>query len=209
MGRVVLLLGAVALAGCQAQNPYAAFGPPRVPAPTTSQSLPYYPPSAGAAALQGSGASASAASTRMNVSAEGQPSIQPSRAGLAADPADREPIRVVENAAGGTRTASAAGRATAEPTNNQPTSRPPSGSAGANQSTPPRQQPPGAPQLNYAPTEKSPSLSRMRGFFVAQPAKSDGTAGFRSDPAVAPAAFQQAAPTFVEAPAAAGQWRAR
>src|SRR5205809_199927 len=49
MERVLLSIFAAALlAGCQVQDPFAAFGPPRVPSPTTAQTAPYYPPTGSA-----------------------------------------------------------------------------------------------------------------------------------------------------------------
>jgi hypothetical protein len=98
MPRVLCSICLFALvAGCQAQNPYAAFGPPRIPAPAANQ-LPYYPPGGASAAAQ-----PAASSTRPSVSVSG-PSSVATRSSIAVDAADREPIRIVENAAP-TRTA--------------------------------------------------------------------------------------------------------
>src|SRR5438552_2409440 len=96
MERVLLSIFAAALlAGCQVQDPFAAFGPPRVPSPTTAQTAPYYPPN-GSAAKQPS-APASTATPRISVSSEGNPPPPTTRSRFVADSADRDPIRIVEN----------------------------------------------------------------------------------------------------------------
>jgi hypothetical protein len=126
MRRVLLSIFAAAfVAGCQVQDPFAAFGPPRVPSPTTAQTAPYYPPT-GSAAKQPP-AAASAPTPRLSVSAESNPPLPTTRSRFVADSADREPIRIVENPSP-TRTASAANRNPA-PKNpsapQQPTAQPP------------------------------------------------------------------------------------
>lgn len=103
----LLMLSAVFLAGCQVQDPFAVFGPPRVPAPTTAQSAPYYPPTA--SAPKQPTAIAPAISPRISVSAEDKPSPLNSGSRFAAESTDREPIRIVENPSP-TRTASASSR---------------------------------------------------------------------------------------------------
>jgi hypothetical protein len=204
MKRVLLLLVILAMGGCQSQNPYAAFGPQRVPAPTTSEALPYYPPTAATNAAERGSATTAAPSPRMSVSAEGGASTAP-RGTFAADPADREPIRVVENPAAA-RTASAAARTAPPAVNKSVPSAQPAG--GANKS-PPAAAPSGAPQSGHSPSGRAPAFNRTRGFTAAQPAKSGDTGENRNDPAVAPAGYQQPAATFVEAPTATGAWRAR
>jgi len=164
-------LAAALLTGCQVQDPFAAFGPPRVPAPKTAQTAPYYPPT-GTAAKQPL-APATTSTPRLSVSAEGNPAPLTSPSRFAAESTDREQIRIVENPSS-TRTASAATRS--------PT---PSGVQ-----TPP--QPPSQPST----TPKMPTSGKSSGVF-------------RSDPAVAPAAYKQSSPAFVEPAAADGQWRAR
>ena len=110
MQRVLLSIFAAALlAGCQVQDPFAAFGPRRVPSPTTAQTAPYYPPSASAS--KQAPAPTTAPSPRISVSAENNPPLPTDRARFVADSADREPIRIVENPSA-TRTASAANRLT-------------------------------------------------------------------------------------------------
>src|SRR5262245_30008255 len=123
MDRVLLsILASGLLAGCQVQDPFAAFGPSRVPAPKTAQSAPYYPPTNTASTQPP--IPAPTASSRMSVSAEGNPTpptTSPSR--LATDSSDREPIRIVENPSA-TRTASAPSR-TLSPSGSQAPSQPP------------------------------------------------------------------------------------
>jgi hypothetical protein len=152
------------LVGCQTQNPYAAFGPPTIPAPNTTETPPYYPPSGAAA---GAGPKAAVASTRPFVSASG-PSIPAARPTFLADPTDREPIRIVEDNDAAARTAAASRVKAAAPRHPTPVIQPPRGAPT-----------PLPPRTGFTPSGKS-----LR------------------DPAVAPAAF-------VEAPATAGQWRAR
>jgi hypothetical protein len=204
MKRVLLLWGAIALGGCQVQNPFAAFGPPRVPAPTTAESLPYYPPTA--TATQRTSPATPAASPRLSVSAEGNSVAQVPRSRFVADPADREPIRIVDNPAAATRTASSAARTAAPAVSPPVQGAQPAGVAPIR--SVPAAAPGGAPQSGYAPPGKSPAFNRTRGYFSAQPAAGPSAGGIRSDPAVMPAAYQSAAPTFVETPAN-GQWRAR
>ena len=190
-------------AGCQTQNPFAAIGPATVPAPTTGQSLPYYPPNvAGAAA--GPAASipslaSPAKSPRVSVSAESAAPAQ-SRAPIVADAADREPIRIVENSTPAVRTANANARGMptaipATPASSLPGTSPP---PPANRSI---TAPPSSQSLN-APSRITPAASRLRGFAV-QDDRALGSSG------VAPASYQQPVPTFSEATAADGQWRAR
>lgn len=193
----VLLLGAVLAAGCQSQSPYGMVGPATVPAPTTAQSPPYYPPPAiGPPPV-------AIASTRPSVSADSAVAATPTRQSFAADPSDREPLRIVENATP-TRTAAAPGRATAPGAKalQPPASGP--GQPKPNASAPPAPQT-GSPQSTSSqssnlPPRLPPAISRLRGF---EPAPAENR------PGVVPASFQQAAPAFVESPAGAEQWRAR
>jgi hypothetical protein len=74
-----LWLLAALVAGCQARNPYAAFGPATIPAPGMQTPAPYYP----AAAAQ--------------VPPAEPDDRQPSDPRPLADPADAQPIRIVEN----------------------------------------------------------------------------------------------------------------
>src|SRR5262245_49421225 len=96
------------LAGCQAQHPFAASGPARVPPPGMDSPAPYYPPPSGAIAAPPK-ASPPAMGSRASISAETAP-LATSSPGIAADPADREPIRIVENPAPAARTAAAPAR---------------------------------------------------------------------------------------------------
>ena len=97
------LVAMLLAAGCQVQNPLAAFSP-RIRPPTTSQT-PYYPPTSAAPQRTGS---ATPTSPRLNVSAESSPTPLPARS-FVAETTDREPIRVVENPSA-TRTASSTNR---------------------------------------------------------------------------------------------------
>lgn len=193
MERFVVLLSAMGLlAGCQSQNPFAAFGPPTVPSPTTTQAIPYYPPTT--AASNRTTASITAPSTRISVSAEDTTPPPPPRATNVANAADRETIRIVENPAAQTRTASAANRS---PTTGSP---PP-----ANPAVPPALQPvPVNPLPNGTPVNSPQSK-----FVPSPPSPAALPRGFRADPAVAPASYQQPISAFSETPMANGQWRAR
>jgi hypothetical protein len=199
--RVLGSLVAIALlAGCQSQSPFAAFGPPTVPAPTTSQA-PYYPPSA--TVPQRGGSSAAATPQRMSVSAEAPAPAPQLRGTILAEAGDREPIRVVENPQASARTAAAANRGPA-PTNS-PLPTPNATSPAAIQSAPAA-----PPQSGYAPSGRSSAFNRTRGFLTVQPASGNITGGTRADSAVIPASYQQPGTAgFTEAPPASGQWRAR
>lgn len=146
MNRVLLsILASGLVAGCQVQDPFAAFGPSRVPAPKTAQTAPYYPPTN--TASKQPPAPAATAAPRMSVSAEGNPLPPATPSRLAADYADREPIRIVENPSG-TRTASAPSR-----------SRSPSGS-----------QAPSQPPLQLPPPPTVPTNGKSSGVFRTDPA---------------------------------------
>jgi len=209
MQRALLLAIAAALmAGCQWQNPFAAFGPSRVPAPTTHQTPPYYPPTP--TSPRPLGPQPAIPNQRLSVSAEGVSIGPPTRSGTFADPSDRSPIRVVENPQATARLATAAGRKAAESKNS--TARPArsaGGSPPAPQNAPPGSTPQGVPQSSYPPGGRAPAFSRTRGDAFAQGATSGGAGEYKADAAVVPASYQQSAPGFVETTAAAGQWRAR
>lgn len=199
MHRVLLAAALVTTVGCQTQNPFAAIGPATVPAPTTGQQLPYYPASAvpGLSSTQATAAPTPPPSNRISVSAESAPrpsspatSFAPSA--IVAEPADREPIRIVENSSPAIHTATAPNRGT-------PLTNPTPGTV----APPPNRVPAGQPS-SYAPPSTSPATNRMRGF-----ASTPTVAVPASPRSVAPAAYQQAVPTFSEIPAANGQWRAR
>ena len=89
----MLLVAATSLVGCQSQNPYAWFGPHRVPTPGQPTPAPYYPATASAATP-----------TRTSISAESPPSAAST---TIADAGDKQPIRIVENPAPAARTADA------------------------------------------------------------------------------------------------------
>jgi hypothetical protein len=146
MDRVLLsILASGLLAGCQVQDPFAAFGPSRVPAPKTAQSAPYYPPTNSASKQPR--VPASTATPRMSVSAEGNPPPPTTPSRLATDSADREPIRIVENPSA-TRTASAPSRSLL-----------PSGS-----------QAPAQPPLQSPPSPTVPTNGKSSGIFRTDPA---------------------------------------
>jgi hypothetical protein len=113
MLRILLVVtAAAAIAGCQVQDPFAAFGPPRVPAPKTAQSTPYYPsPTDG---TKSAAAPPPASSPRLSVSADDKKPAPAGSTRFASDPADRQPIRIVENPSAGTRTATAPTRPATE-----------------------------------------------------------------------------------------------
>jgi len=112
MLRILLVVTAVAaIAGCQVQDPFAAFGPPRVPAPKTAQSTPYYPTTADA---KSASPPPPTGSPRISVSADDKKQTPAALTRFASDPADRQPIRIVENPSAGTRTATAPSRPATE-----------------------------------------------------------------------------------------------
>ena len=194
MPRVLLIAMLVAATGCQTQNPFAAIGPHTVPAPTTGQALPYYPPTvtggAPAAANTPGGASTAAAKpARLSVSAEGTPSAIAPPSAIVAEAADREPIRIVESNAPAARTANAASRGnSASGIQAAPAASVPSGQM----QPPPNRVPvtPGGKSSSSAPPGNSPAISRMRGFVAGQPTASGPPPnGSRT---VAPASFQEA-----------------
>jgi hypothetical protein len=106
----LLLLVLSNSAGCQSADPLAAFGPYKVPPPTTAHVSPYDPPTVTpSTTTRAEQPVEKVASPRAFVSVETLPfSTSPAR--LATDPADRQPIRVVENPAATTRTAAASSR---------------------------------------------------------------------------------------------------
>jgi hypothetical protein len=101
-----LIIAASAAAGCKSNNTFAPFGPQTVPAPATLQT-PYYPPTSATTQPTKS------PSERLSVSAQTQPIVSSSIAKTAPEPADREPIRIVENPAAAARMATANSRSTA------------------------------------------------------------------------------------------------
>jgi hypothetical protein len=184
MHRVLLAAALLVAAGCQTQNPFAAIGPATVPAPTTGQQPPYYPAIGTAPAALPSG--------RVSVSADSAPRLSTTSSAIVAEPADREPIRIVENSSPTIRTATAPSRGATTDANVAP---PPNRA--------PTSQPPGQPS-SYTPPPASPATSRIRGF-AAGTSSSNST----SPRTVAPAGYQQPVPTFTEITPADGQWRAR
>lgn len=114
MRRILILSCAAALAGCQSQNPYAFFGPTRVPPPGATSPAPYYPDasagpaiaSTGTSAGQGPAAPIAPASARPTLSADAMPSASSSSSSFATDASDLEPIKIVENPVPAQRTAS-------------------------------------------------------------------------------------------------------
>ena len=121
----VVIAASLLLAGCQAQNPFAAFGPARVPPPGMDATAPYYPPSPGTIAAPPS-QSSPATGTRASISAPSSP-LGSSSPSIVAEPADREPIRIVENPAPAARTAAVPARSPAPASgSNTPPASPPS-----------------------------------------------------------------------------------
>ena len=126
MSRVLGMVGiAAALAGCQAQNPYSAFGPNRVPPPGMQSPAPYYPAGATAAPAAAPASAGAATTGRLSVSAKSSAPSSPiaSRAQTSGEDA----IRIVENPAPAARTAAAGGTrsAGAAPAAAAPSSSPP------------------------------------------------------------------------------------
>jgi hypothetical protein len=194
MQRTLLLTGALALAGCQSQSPYAVIGPPTVPAPRSAQAPPYYPP------LAGGGAPALPASTRPSVSVDRQSELAASPGALSAEPADREPLRIVENPAAAARTAAAPGKPNVPSAAAVPAPLPVPGSGT------PAFSPAGKSPAAGAPAKSSssflpPGVNRLRGYHAA-PASAPPTG-------VVPAGYQQPLPAFAEPAAGAGQWKPR
>lgn len=211
MTRVLAMLSAAALlVGCRTpeSNPLAAFGAATIPPPTIEMPADgsYYT-TPGAAA---GGTTTPPANSLPSISVPSGGSVNPqpsiprpySFSGLSprsstapsftTDPADREPIRVVEAAPGETRVATAPPRVTTPSVvEAAPQAREPIRAFGtnpANSSIPP-----------YVPAFGQPPAG---GF------KASGS--FRTDSRIQPAAYQQAAPAFAESPGAGdGQWRSR
>lgn len=248
MTRTLLSLCAIGLAGalaagCQSreQNPFSGIGPAMIPPPgnQTPGTLPYYPPGTPGGppattqpptiTIPGAASSAApAAATRTNISVA--PPTAPSglSSSFAIDPADRQPIRIVEAAPSATRIATLppspqpaaapvlqAAPAAKEPiqafSNNPNVSREPLSVSQA-------------PQPNrYAPAGTAPAFNRTRGFLAPPPAVPAGTkpatssrtngqstGGFRTDPSVSPAGYNAGGSAFVESTSAAeGEWRSR
>jgi hypothetical protein len=205
MERVVVAAAILLAAGCQAQNPFAAIGPSKVAPPATSQALPYYP--AGGAGVAsgrggaGAGPAAAERPARISVSAEGAARTGPPQNTIVAEPADREPIRIVENPSGAARTANAARNAL--PPGGTPGG-PASGASGGDRPLPAKAVPAAG---GNSSGQALPATSRMRGF-TNRAAGSGRELAPGSSP-VSPANYQQAVPSFSETPAAGGQWRAR
>lgn len=130
-------LAAALLAGCQARNPYAAFGPATIPPPGMQAPAPYYPAAYPAAGAAGTSSAAGSANSAIPAAADPLGSAPPAR--FAVDASDAQPIRIVENPAP-IRTATA------------PTA---TSGAGAFENAP-GSQPAGAPS-------SPPPLNRMRG----------------------------------------------
>jgi hypothetical protein len=206
MMRVLAILSAIALAaGCRANdpNPFAAFGAATIPPPTIEVpgSGPYYPaPAAGSATPTPPANSLPSISVPSGGTTAPQPSIprpysfgslapsgSPSTSSFATDPADREPIRVVEAAPSAIRVATA------------PTSG--SRSPGVVEATPTAREPIRA--FNTNSSGRTTTIPPYEPLFGRPPAtnglKSSGT--YRADGSVQPAAYQQ--------PGDGGQWRSR
>jgi hypothetical protein len=132
--RLAGMAAVVLLTGCQAQNPFAAFGPARVPPPGMDSPAPYYPPTPSTIAAPPKTSSPSAGS-RASISAEPTPLATAASTSIIAEAADKDPIRIVENSSPAARTATAPTRATdatrsAIPTTAAPPSASPANSPG-------------------------------------------------------------------------------
>jgi hypothetical protein len=212
MTRVLVVLSALALLlGCRTpeSNPFAAFGEATIPPPTIEvpgSGGSYYTTPSGAAA--GSTAPLPANSLpSISVPSGGTPAPQPSiprpysfgslaprsstSPSFAADPADREPIRIVEAAPSEARIATAPRSAAPSVVEAAPAAREPIRAFNSGPKP-------------YAPEPYKPAFGQppATGF------KSSGS--FHTDPRVQPATYQQAVPAFVASPnMSGGQWRAR
>jgi hypothetical protein len=187
MQRLLAIIALMAISvGCQAENPFAFFGPARVPAPGAQSQAPYYPPT-GSASTQPIGSTAvpaasplarssSAATVRPSVSADNTMSVS-SGSSFVTDAGDREPIRIVENPSPAARTATA----------------PAFGNGSA---------PPGATPSTISP----PPQNNNRGYTTPSTSgKMSGNSG--RDSSVAPASYEQSLAPQMGGPS--GQWRAR
>jgi hypothetical protein len=206
MTRGFTLLVALAMfAGCQTQNPLAAFGPATIDAPRSAQAPPYYPPTTltgDKTSSPSSGATSTAATPRLNVSAETVALSVPQK--TTAQQADQEPIRIVENPTAAAKTASASQR-DIRPSN---TSAP-----GTHSATPTTVPPNNLPassintkQSGLSPTRPPIGLSRTRGYAVSTPPV---VAGAKNSSRIIKTSHEEEAPTFVETAAAEGTWRSR
>jgi hypothetical protein len=203
MRLLLFFIAALCAAGCQASNPYAVIGPATVPAPTTAQAPPYYPPNNDPAAAPRATA---VANTRPSVSAESAPAMEPAAQRtvtqpFVAQPADSQPLRIVENPQAGTRTASAGRGST--PVGTSPSGPlalpPPPTTTPANNSAP---RLPGSPQSSRrVPQPAPPAVNRLRGYSATPPASS--TTG------VMTASYQEPLPGTSPPTPANGAWRAR
>lgn len=101
-----MLSAAALLVGCQAQNPFAMFGPATVPAPGAQSPSPYYPTGTPQGPIAASGSTGTAASKLPSVSGEPSTLAAPSNR-FVTDPADKQAIRIVENPAAAARLATA------------------------------------------------------------------------------------------------------
>jgi hypothetical protein len=213
MTRVLVVLSALALLlGCRTpeSNPFAAFGEATIPPPTIEVpgSGPYYTTPPGAAAGSTAPVPANSLPSISVPSGVSTPTPQPSipRApysfgslaprsesapSFSADPADREPIRIVEAAPGEARIATAPRAAAPSVVEAAPAAREPIRAFNAGPKT-------------YTPEPYKPAFGQppASGF------KSSGS--FPIGSGVQPAAYQYAVPAFVESPSiGGGQWRAR
>ena len=93
MPRRFLWAAVLMLSGCSLQNPYALFGPSKVPAPASAEVAPYYPAPATASAQPPSAPSGSRPSISVSAPASAAAlAVSPSKNG-----GDEEPIRIAEN----------------------------------------------------------------------------------------------------------------
>lgn len=93
MARATFFVVCSLLVGCSMQNPYALFGPSRVPSPASAEISPYYP--AGVTAVAPS-KSDQALSTRPSISVS---TVSEPLAAVPASTSGEEPIRIAENPA--------------------------------------------------------------------------------------------------------------
>jgi hypothetical protein len=225
---LALLSAVALAAGCQSQgqNPFSSFGPATVPPPGAQApgTLPYYPPGTPggppSVTVPPNITMPPSATAPPNITIPGGTSFTPTTSQppartnisvtpptitsgalsstFAADPADRQPIRVVE----------------AAPAVKDPIQAFANTPGAARQPIEVSQAPKNG---GYAPAATAPAYNRTRGYPTPTPpantipaTNGQSTGGFRTDPSVAPAGFTTGGSAFVQpATAADGQWRSR
>lgn len=92
MARALCLMFAACSAGCSVQNPYALFGPAKVPAPASAEVAPYYPSSIAAVPKRDAHEAPIATRPSISVASPATPGFPPSSNQAQTE----EPIRIAE-----------------------------------------------------------------------------------------------------------------